>query len=288
MHAVRRWAGLAAAVTPALLAATVAGGATAPWRASPSPRPATTPATAPAEPTQLTPAQVTAQIAAADALRSRLEASSAAVSAANRRLDQLATRSSGLLSRLAAARDRPLAEQVRGRPGHPGPRRPPRAQPPRPRPRRRPVWRGAELRHRGPPVDAAQRAAVRVVPPGLGRAVRLHARAVALGVRRLSPAAPCADRCRCLWQASAMTSAVDSGAPPARRRSTRHQRVLVLVRLGQLRLRHDHRHGAVLPLPHLGGQGRRVPGPARRRGVPSRPRRPRGPGLPRLPGPLHR
>ena len=80
--------------------------------ASPSPRPATTPATAPAEPTQLTPAQVTAQIAAADVLRSRLEASSAAVSAANRRLDQLATRSSGLLSRLAAARDRPLAEQV--------------------------------------------------------------------------------------------------------------------------------------------------------------------------------
>ena len=60
---------------------------------------------------------------------------------------------------------------------------------PRPGHRRRPVRRGAELRHRGPPVDEAERAAVRLVPPGLGRADRVAARAVALGVRRLTLAA---------------------------------------------------------------------------------------------------
>jgi hypothetical protein len=105
MHAVRRWAGLAAAVTSALLAAIVLGGATSAMAAPPSPQPGTKPAAAAAEPAQLTPAQVKAQITAANALRVRLEASSAAMSAATRRLDQLATRSSGLLSRLAAARD---------------------------------------------------------------------------------------------------------------------------------------------------------------------------------------
>jgi hypothetical protein len=105
MHAVRRWAGLAAAVTSALLAAIVLGGATSAMAAPPSPQPGTKPAAAAAEPAQLTPAQVKAQIAAASALRGRLEASSAGMSAATRRLDQLATRSSGLLSRLAAARD---------------------------------------------------------------------------------------------------------------------------------------------------------------------------------------
>jgi zinc D-Ala-D-Ala carboxypeptidase len=111
MHAVRRWAGLAAAVTPALLAVTVVGGAAAAVAAPPAPAPATKPAAA-GEPAQLTPAQVTAQIAAADALRSRLEASSAVMSAATRRLEQLASRSSGLLSRLAAARDAERAAQA--------------------------------------------------------------------------------------------------------------------------------------------------------------------------------
>jgi zinc D-Ala-D-Ala carboxypeptidase len=105
MHAVRRWAGLAAAVTPALLAATVMGGATGAMAAPPFPQPAQKPSAAAAEPAQLTPAQVKAQIAAADALRSRLETSSAAMSAATRQLEQLATRSSRLLSALAEARD---------------------------------------------------------------------------------------------------------------------------------------------------------------------------------------
>ena len=105
MHAVRRWAGLAAAITPALLAATVMGAAPGAVAAPPVPHPGPKPAAAAAEPAQLTPAQVRAQIAAAEALRRRLEASSAAMSAATRRLEQLATRSSVLLSTLAAARD---------------------------------------------------------------------------------------------------------------------------------------------------------------------------------------
>src|SRR3954454_7719272 len=69
MHAVRRWACLAAAVMPALLAATVMGQATGAMAAPPSPQPAKRPGAAAAEPAQLTPAQVKAQIAAADELR---------------------------------------------------------------------------------------------------------------------------------------------------------------------------------------------------------------------------
>jgi zinc D-Ala-D-Ala carboxypeptidase len=105
MHAVRRWARLAAAVTPALLAVTVMGGTTGAMAAAPSRRPAPKPSATAAEPAQLTPAQVRAQIAEADALRHRLTASSAAMSGATRRLEQLAARSSGLLSTLADARD---------------------------------------------------------------------------------------------------------------------------------------------------------------------------------------
>ena len=70
-----------------------------------APQPGSKPAAAATEPAQLSPAQVRAQIAAAEALRRRLQASSAAMSAATRRLERLATRSSGLLSTLAAARD---------------------------------------------------------------------------------------------------------------------------------------------------------------------------------------
>ena len=105
MHAVRRWAGLAAAITPALLAATVMGAAPGAVAAPPVPHlgPEARGGRRGAGP--LTPAQVRAQIAAAEALRRRLEASSAAMSAATRRLEQLATRSSVLLSTLAAARD---------------------------------------------------------------------------------------------------------------------------------------------------------------------------------------
>ena len=111
---------------------------------------------------------------------------------------------------------RPLAEQfavaratpnLAARPGH---------EPPRPRHRGRPVRRGAELRHRGPPVDAAERAAVRLVPPGLGRAVRVHARAVALGVRRLSTAVAVRGPDGALCQASRMISAAHVRRGPRR------------------------------------------------------------------------
>ena len=73
------------------------------------------------------------------------------------------------------------------------------------------------------------------------------------------------------------------------RRSPQHPSpaLLVLVRLGQLGLRHHHRDGPVLPLPDLRGQGGRVPEPRRRRGLSHQPGRPRHPGLPRVPGPLH-
>src|SRR3954447_5890283 len=101
MHAVRRWAGLATAVTPALLAVTVMGGTTGAMAAAPSRRPAPKPSATAAEPAQLTTAQVRAQIAEADALRRRLTASSAAMSGATRRLEQLAARSRSLLSTLA-------------------------------------------------------------------------------------------------------------------------------------------------------------------------------------------
>jgi D-alanyl-D-alanine carboxypeptidase len=106
MHAVRRWGGLAAAVTPVMVAATLACPASAALAApTPRPAPASSGTAGTPEPARLTPAQVKAQIAAADALRSRLTASSAAMAAATRRLEQLATQSSGLLARLAAARD---------------------------------------------------------------------------------------------------------------------------------------------------------------------------------------
>ena len=64
----------------------------------------------------------------------------------------------------------------------------PRTQRARHGPRRGPLWWHQQLRYPGPPVDEAERTAVRVVPPGLGRAHRLAARAVALGVSRLVPA----------------------------------------------------------------------------------------------------
>jgi zinc D-Ala-D-Ala carboxypeptidase len=103
MHAVRRWAGLAAAVTPVMVAATLLCGSPVALAAPPPPAAGTGGGSS--EPARLTPAQVKAQIAAADVLRSRLTASSAAMAAASSRLEQLARRSSGLLARLADARD---------------------------------------------------------------------------------------------------------------------------------------------------------------------------------------
>jgi zinc D-Ala-D-Ala carboxypeptidase len=104
MQAVRRWTGLAAAVTPVMVAATLVCGAPGAL-AAPSPTPVLAGTGAAPEPAQLTPAQVAAQIAAAERLRTRLSASSAAMSAASTRLGQLARQSSGLLARLGAARD---------------------------------------------------------------------------------------------------------------------------------------------------------------------------------------
>lgn len=104
MQAVRRWTGLAAAVTPVIVAATLVCG-TPGALAAPSPTPVLAGTGSAPEPAQLTPAQVAAQIAAAERLRTRLSASSAAMSAASTRLSQLARQSGGLLARLGAARD---------------------------------------------------------------------------------------------------------------------------------------------------------------------------------------
>ena len=52
---------------------------------------------------------------------------------------------------------------------------------------------------------------------------------------------------------------------------------LVLVRLGQLGLRHDHRHGAHEPLPHDRRRGGRLSRPARRPGLHDEPLRARHP-----------
>ena len=104
MQAVRRWTGLAAAVTPVIVAATLVCG-TPGALAAPSPTPVLAGTRSAPEPAQLTPAQVAAQIAAAERLRTRLSASSAAMSAASTRLSQLARQSGGLLARLGAARD---------------------------------------------------------------------------------------------------------------------------------------------------------------------------------------
>ncbi len=71
--------------------------------------------------------------------------------------------------------------------GHPWPvRGHPRHEPARPGPRRRPLRRRAALRLGRPPLDDRQRAALRLVPPLVGRRRGLAPGAVALRVRRLT------------------------------------------------------------------------------------------------------
>ena len=104
-----------------------------------------------------------------------------------------------------------------------------------------------------PPVDAPERPALRLVPPVVGRRGRVAARAVALGVRGLTRNASPAPDTPPHLSSNTHGRNCDLCAPGSRRHlswsrprrrgwaTSATAKLLVLVRLGQLRLRDHHR-----------------------------------------------